>query len=155
MNTRESWDAYYLRLADFISDRSKDTSAHIGAVLVRDNAVISTGYNGFPRGVNEAVEARHERPAKYAYTEHGERNSIYNAAKQGISTNGATMYTQGVPCQDCARAAIQAGIKRVVAYWQADDTVFTGWKESCGKGREMLDEAGVEVVVRRDLYDAK
>lgn len=155
MNERKSWDQFYLEMADFIASRSKDRSAHIGAVLVRDNAILSMGYNGFPRGVNDDVEVRHERPAKYSYTEHGERNAIYNAAKQGIRTQGATMYTQGVPCADCSRAVIQAGITRLVVYWQADDTVFPGWKESCAKGREMLDEVGVEVVVRRDLYDAK
>lgn len=147
MSERLSWDQFYLNMADVIASRSKDRSAKIGAVLVRDNAVISMGYNGFPRGVNDDVESRHERPAKYAYTEHGERNSIYNAARAGISSLGSTMYTQGVPCQDCARAAIQAGVTRLVAYWQADDTIFPAWKESCGIGREMLDEAGVEVVV--------
>jgi dCMP deaminase len=113
------------------------------------------GYNGFPRGVDDNVKQRNERPAKYAYTEHGERNAIYNAARHGTATLGSTMYTQGVPCADCSRAVIQAGVSRVVAYWLADDTVFAGWKESCAKGLEMLKEAGVEVIVRRDLYDAK
>jgi dCMP deaminase len=149
---RIDWDEFYLKMADMIASRSKDRSAKIGAVLVRDNAVISMGYNGFPRGLDDNVETRHERPAKYSYTEHGERNSIYNAAKQGISTQGATMYTQGFPCADCARACIQAGITKVVAYWQADDEVFPKWKESCGIGSEMLREVGIELVERRDLY---
>lgn len=145
--TRPTWDQFYLQMADLVASRSKDRSAKIGAVLVKNGAVISVGYNGFPRGVNDNVEARHERPAKYAYTEHGERNSIYNAARAGVSTLGSTMYTQGVPCQDCARAAIQAGCSKVVAYWQANEKVFPGWIESCKIGREMLEEAGVEVVV--------
>jgi dCMP deaminase len=152
---RPSWDEFYLNMADVIASRSKDRSAKIGAVIVKDNAVLSMGYNGFPRGVDDNVEARHERPAKYSYTEHGERNSVYNAARHGIATAGATMYTQGVPCADCSRAVIQVGIKKLVAYWLADDAVFPMWKESCGKGYEMLQEAGVEVVIRRDLWDAK
>ena len=145
--TRPTWDQFYLQMADLVASRSKDRSAKIGAVLVKNGAVISVGYNGFPRGVNDNVESRHERPTKYAYTEHGERNSIYNAARAGVSTLGSTMYTQGVPCQDCARAAIQAGCSKVVAYWQANEKVFPGWIESCKIGREMLEEAGVEVVV--------
>lgn len=145
--TRQSWDEFYLDMADVIASRSKDKSAKIGAVLVKDGAVISLGYNGFPRGVNDNVESRHERPAKYSYTEHGERNAVYNAARAGISTLGSTMYTQGVPCADCARAAIQAGVKRLVARWQANENIFAGWIETCRIGREMLEEAGVEVVV--------
>lgn len=147
LNNRPTWDQFYLKMADLMASRSKDRSIGIGAVLVKDNAVISMGYNGFPRGVNDDIEDRHERPAKYAYTEHGERNSIYNAARAGISTLGSTMYTQGVPCADCSRAAIQAGVKRLVVYYQANDNMMAKWKESCAIGREMLDEAGVEVVV--------
>lgn len=143
---RPSWDEFYLQMADLIASRSKDRSMKIGAVLVRDNAVISMGYNGMPREVNDDVEARHERPAKYYYFEHGERNSIYNAAREGTPTLGATMYTQGVPCADCSRAVIQAGVDKVVVYWQADDNIASRWKESCAVGREMLEEAGVEIV---------
>lgn len=144
---RQSWDRFYLQVADLIASRSKDRSAKIGAILVKNNAIISVGYNGFPRGVNDNIEERHARPTKYAYTEHGERNAVYNAARSGVSTLGSTMYTQGVPCQDCSRAAIQAGCSKVVAYWQADANVFPAWIESCKIGREMLEEAGVEVVV--------
>lgn len=145
--SRPTWDEFYLDMADVIAARSKDRSAKIGAVLVKDNAVISMGYNGFPRGVNDDVEARHARPAKYAYTEHGERNAIFNAARAGTVTLGSTMYTQGVPCADCSRAVIQAGVSRLVARWQANEKIFPGWIESCRVGREMLEEAGVEVVV--------
>lgn len=144
--SRISWDVYYLQMADFIASRSKDESVKIGAVLVKNGSVISLGYNGFPRGVVEHPE-RNERPAKYAYTEHGERNAIYNAARAGTATLGSTMYTQGVPCADCARAVIQAGCTELVAYYQANDKVMTKWKDSCAIGREMLDEAGVKVTI--------
>lgn len=146
LKDRPNWDEFYLQFADLIASRSKDRSMKIGAVLVKDNAVISMGYNGMPRSVNDDVEARHERPAKYYYFEHGERNSIYNAARVGTPTVGTTMYTQGVPCADCSRAAIQAGVAKIVVYWQADDNIASRWKESCAAGREMLEEAGVEIV---------
>jgi dCMP deaminase len=149
IHMRPSWDQFYLKMADFIATRSKDMSTKVGAILVKENAVISMGYNGFPRGVNDDVDARHMRPMKYFYFEHAERNAIYNAARHGISTLNSTMYTQGVPCADCARAVIQAGIQRVVAYHQA---LFNlpKWGESCAIGWEMLKEAGVGVVVTGD-----
>ena len=144
MVKRPSWDEFYLALADSIALRSKDTSTKVGAVIVRDRAVLSMGYNGMPRGIDDDVEARHERPMKYHWFEHGERNAIYNAARLGVSTLGATMYTQGVPCSDCARAVVQAGLQRLVARYQADSD---RWRESCAVGRQILEEAGVEVVV--------
>ena len=143
---RPSWDEFYLHLADEIAQRSKDPSMKIGAVLVNRNAIISVGYNGIPRWLDDTIPKRSERPLKYLWYEHGERNAIYNAARHGIATLGCTMYTQGVPCADCARACIQAGITRVVAYAQAP-TAVPKWGESCAVGREMLDEAGVVVTV--------
>lgn len=146
---RPNWDQFYMNLADVISTRSKDDSTKVGAILVKDNAVISMGYNGMPRNVNDDVPVRHERPTKYFYFEHAERNAIYNAARHGISTLNSTMYTQGVPCADCARAVIQAGITKVVAYHQATWNLPM-WGESCARGREMLVEAMVEIKILGD-----
>ena len=147
-DNRPSWDQFYLTMTDAIALRSKDMSTKVGAVIVRDRAILSMGYNGMPRGVDDTVEARHERPIKYLWTDHAERNAIYNAARLGVSTLGATMYTQGPPCAPCASAVIQAGIVRFVT-WTAD--VRTGapdaWAVTCAVGGQMLHEAGVEVVV--------
>lgn len=146
---RQTWDEFYLALADFMANRSKDSSTKIGAVIVKDNSIISVGYNGFPRGFNDNVEARHERPAKYSYTEHGERNAIFSAARAGIALAGATMYTQGVPCADCSRAVIQSGIIRVVCRKYPLENK-PQWQQSCRLGKEMLEETGVEVTVVSD-----
>jgi dCMP deaminase len=74
----------------------------------------STGYNSFPRGIQDDVAARLERPAKYLWIEHAERNAICNAARAGTATEGCTLYVEIMPCMDCARAVVQAGINQVV-----------------------------------------
>lgn len=118
MHKASKQDKLWVDLARRVSLESKDRSTKVGAALVmpEDRALISTGWNGFPRGVNDNVEARHERPAKYLYTEHAERNAIYNAARLGIKTKGSWLYlSSSLPiCCDCARAIVQAGIEKVL-----------------------------------------
>ena len=115
-----SWDTYFIEMAKLVSTKSKDGSTKVGCVLVGpDKQVLTTGFNGFPRGVCESVDGvpeRHERPAKYGWTEHAERNAIFNAARHGISTRGAVAYLNYAPypCEQCMRALIQAGIREIV-----------------------------------------
>jgi dCMP deaminase len=114
-NTSRSWDWYFAEIAEVVSSRSRDPSTRVGAVIVKDRAIISTGYNGFPRGVNDNVPERYDRPEKYWWTVHAEENSIFNAGRSGISTAGATMYVVPLhPCVDCAKAIVQSGIREVV-----------------------------------------
>lgn len=142
-----NWIEYFLGLADLVAQKSKDPSTQVGAVIVyEDNGICSTGYNGFPRGVADDPEenaSRYMRPAKYLYTEHAERNAIYNAAKQGHSTEGAKMYVQFFPCAECARAIIQAGIKEV--YTPEPDLNNQQWGDSWFVSGIMLAEAKVKV----------
>lgn len=149
--TVSNWDKRFLKMANDISDYSKDRSTRVGAVIVGpDNEVRSIGYNGFPRGVNDEVEHRHERPAKYLFAEHGERNAIYNAARVGIPTKGCTLYVTSnpskfPPCADCARAIIQAGIVRVVQEsLDHDSDAAKRWAESSKATFEMFTEAGIQ-----------
>ena len=108
-------DQEFLDDARWVSRKSEDRSTKHGCVIVNDRQVVlSTGWNGFPRGIRGDIEARHERPAKYMWTEHSERNAIYNAAAEGVSLRGSTAYITGLPCCDCARGLIQSGITRVV-----------------------------------------
>jgi len=110
------WDNRFMDLANHVAGWSKDRSTKVAAVITDENhRILSIGYNGFPSGCNDQKEERHQRPAKYLYTEHAERNAIYNAARNGIRLEGATIYIPFCPCVDCARAIIQSGIKRVVA----------------------------------------
>lgn len=151
MTDTRQWDKRFLQMADGIADYSKDRSTKVGAVIVGpDNEVRSIGYNGFPRGVDDEVEHRHERPTKYLFAEHAERNAIYNAARVGIPTKGCTLYltskpSRFPPCADCARAIIQAGITRVaMEEIDHDSEAYKRWKESSAATFEMFFEAGIQ-----------
>jgi len=110
-----SWDAYYLNLCRQVAARSKDPNTQIGCLIVGPaHEIRSTGYNSFPRGIRDDVPERRTRPTKYLWMEHAERNAIYNAARTGTSMEGCTIYVDIMPCMDCARAIVQAGIKAVV-----------------------------------------
>ena len=109
------WDEYYLDICKVVSARSKDPNTQIGCVIVGPNHEIrSTGYNSFPRGIRDDVPERMERPTKYLWIEHAERNAICNSARAGTATEGCTIYVEIMPCMDCARAIVQAGIVEVV-----------------------------------------
>jgi len=136
-------DHQFMELAVEYSLRSLDRSRKVGALIVdAAGSVISCGWNGFPSGVVDR-ESRHERPAKYSWTEHAERNAIYSAAKNGIALDGCTMYVAWFPCMDCARGIVQCGIARLVAYRPnlADST----WGEHFSDAITLFQEAGVVV----------
>ena len=138
------WDEYFMSMAYFVAMKSKDQSTHVGAVIVGpDNEIRSTGYNSFPRGMKDDLPERHERPEKYFWFEHAERNAIYNLARMGTSSKGCKMYTQGLPCTDCARAVIQSGIMEVIVH---SDWMNSGiWEEHAKRSVEMFEETGVAV----------
>jgi dCMP deaminase len=141
-----NWDDYFMNMVYLVAMKSKDESTHIGAVIVGpDREIRSTGYNSFVRGINDSIPERQIRPEKYFWFEHAERNAIYNAARIGVSTKDCTMYTNGVPCMDCARAIIQAGIKRVVVDKQWDDNNVDVWIEQAKRSLQMFAESGVDI----------
>lgn len=123
---------------------SKDRSRQVGCVIVGpNNEIRATGFNGFPRRIDDNAEERHQRPAKYLWTEHAERNAIYNAAFAGIPLQDCRIYVPWYPCADCARGIIQSGIVALIAYepdWSDDQ-----WGVAFDVTRQMLNEAGVEV----------
>lgn len=115
MNPVPGWDEYYLNICKVVAARSKDPNTRIGCVIAGPaHEIRSTGYNSFPRGIRDDVPERLERPAKYLWIEHAERNAICNAARAGTPLEGCTIYVEIMPCMDCARAIVQAGIKQVV-----------------------------------------
>jgi dCMP deaminase len=139
-----NWDSYFIELATLAATRSKDRSTKVGCVIVGpDNEIRSTGYNGFPRGINDDAPERHERPAKYLWTEHAERNAIYNAARSGISLKGCRAFLPWFPCMDCARAIVQSGIVELIAY--KPDLKDQKWGREFVAAIEMFGEAGVSV----------
>ncbi len=138
------WDNRFMELARHIGSWSKDKSRQVGCVVVGSgNFVLTIGYNGFPRGVDDYKEHRHQRPAKYLWTEHAERNAIYAAAHNGTSLNGAKMYLPWFPCVDCARAIVQAGIVELIAI--RPDMNDPKWGNDFVVSQELLDEAEVKV----------
>ena len=109
------WDDYYLEICKVVAARSKDPNTHVGCVIVGPaHEIRTTGYNSFPRGIRDDIPERFERPAKYHWIEHAERNAICNAARCGTPLEGCTIYVEIMPCMDCGRAIVQAGIKEVV-----------------------------------------
>lgn len=138
-----SWDEYFMNMVSLVATRSKDPNTQIGAVIVGLNHEIrATGYNSFPRGIRDDVPERLVRPEKYTWIEHAERNAIYNAARVGTPLEGCTIFQQVLPCMDCARAIIQAGIKEVVIVGakQAEYENNPKWAEDFKKVRIMFDE---------------
>ena len=136
------WDSRYMQLAKTVAGWSKDPSSKIGAVAVSSKGqVLCTGYNGFPRGVDDSLTRYYDRELKYKMVVHAETNAIFNATYNGVSLDGATMYVYGLPvCSDCAKGLIQVGIKRVVIYGEIADR----WKESWKLTEQLFREAGVK-----------
>ena len=142
-----NWTDYFLNIAEQVKLKSKDQSTQIGAVVVGlDNEVLSTGYNSFPRGLDDTKQERQERPEKYFWFEHAERNAIYNAARIGVSLKNSTIYlTSGIPCMDCARGIVNSGIKVVWCKRVCTTKNKEKWEESQMKSMQLLNECGVQV----------
>ena len=112
-----SWDEYFMGVAMLASRRSKDPNTQVGACIVSgDNIILSTGYNGFPIGCSDDEypwdREGEEGQTKYPYVVHAELNAILNAS--GKSLKGARLYVDLFPCNECAKAIIQSGIKEVI-----------------------------------------
>lgn len=109
-----NWSDYLMGFARHAALKSKD-STKVGAILVGpNNEVLLTGFNGPPIGVQDLPERREKRPEKYLWVSHGEANLIAFAARRGVRTEGCTVYVTHMCCSGCAKALIQAGIKKVV-----------------------------------------
>ena len=159
-----NWHEYFFEICDILLKKSKDQSTKIGCVIVNQNhSIVSTGYNDFPRGAidngldsrvanikqYQVIQLRRERPLKYKWTEHAERNAIYNAAMHGISLINTEIYIKGNPinlpcCCDCTRAIIQSGIIKV--HYKNIKDIPDRWKEDNEISTEMFKECKVEVI---------
>jgi len=140
--SQEGWDNRWMDMLELVATWSKDRSRKTAALIVdQRNVLLSIGWNGFPRNIDDGVYDRHERPAKYQWTEHAERNAIYNAAAVGIPLLGARMYLGWYPCADCARAIIQAGIRELICI--EPDWNDPQWGKDFAMVEGMLGEGGV------------
>ncbi len=136
-----SWDEYFMGVAILSGMRSKDPSSQVGACIVsQDNKILSMGYNGFPKGCSDDefpwAREGEELNKKYLYVTHSELNAILNY--RGGSLEGAKLYVSLFPCNECAKAIIQAGIQTVV--YACDKYADT---PSVIASKRMLDAAGV------------
>lgn len=145
----QKWHERFMDVAELVRTWSKDPSTKVGAVVVGpDREIRSTGYNGLVRGVDDNKPERLERPTKYDFFEHAERNAVYNACLIGASLKGCVIYVTAMPCPDCARAIIQSGIKMVVTHKPefAEDAPAGTWRDKVGYSEEMFQEAGIELL---------
>lgn len=137
------WDLRFLDLAKEIATWSKDPSSQIGAIAVGKNRrILSTGYNGFPRGVEDSPSRYKNKETKYKFVVHAELNCVCNAGLNGVSLDGATLYVHGIPvCHECAKAVIQSGITNVIMRHKPLDQK---WIDSFGITKVLFNESYVE-----------
>jgi dCMP deaminase len=120
---RPRWDDYFMDITHFVATRSTCLRRHVGAVLVRDKRILSTGYNGAPSGIDHCLEVgclreqlgipsgeRHE----LCRALHAEQNAIIQAALHGVGIKGATLYCTNLPCIICSKMLINSGIRRII-----------------------------------------
>jgi dCMP deaminase len=137
------WHKRYIELARNISTWSKDPSRQIGAVAISDSGqVLATGYNGFPRGIEDTPERYENKETKYKLVVHAEMNCIYNATYNGVSLEGSSLYIWGLPpCSECAKGMIQVGVRNV--YYSYGQQIPQKWLESLETTIELFKESGV------------
>ena len=137
MNSK--WHRRFFQLAHHVSSWSQDPSTQVGACIVNDDKqVLSLGFNGFPRGVEDTMERYRDKETKYKFVSHAERNALDNAF---VDVKGATLYSTLFPCNECAKGIIQKGIKEVVTTQPDLDRTHNNLDESL----QMFGEAGVKI----------
>ncbi|MFO8144601.1 MAG: cytidine/deoxycytidylate deaminase family protein [Candidatus Syntrophosphaera sp.] len=144
MDNRPSWQEYFMKMAYLVSTRSTCLRRKVGAVIVKDNQILSTGYNGAPKGVPHCAEvgclrAAYSVPSGQMHElcrgVHAEQNAIIQAGLNGSSTRGGTLYCTHQPCSICAKMIINAEIKTIYIAERYPDTL----------AEKLLAEAGVEM----------
>jgi len=115
MSPRTSWDQYFMEIARQVATRATCDRKHVGAVLVRDRIILSTGYNGSIRGMPHCDEVGHLMENGHCVaTVHAEANAVLQAARTGVRIEGSSLYTTASPCWPCFKLVANAGIVRIV-----------------------------------------
>jgi len=141
-----SLDERMMTMVYLVADGSKDKRTHIGAIVIGpDKEIRTTGYNGFVRGLNDNIPQRQEKPEKDYWFEHAERNAIYNATRFGATLKGCKMYTNGVPCMECARGIVQSGIEEIIVDKNWEDMNQGEDIEHSKRTIEMFNEVGIKI----------
>ncbi len=143
--TRPDWDTYFMEIAGLVAKRATCTRRQVGAVVVMDRRVLTTGYNGAPSGIahcrvvgcmREALNVPSGERHELCRGIHAEQNAIIQAARYGVSIRGGTLYCTNLPCSICAKMIINAGIKNIF--------YAEGYADSMSEA--MLSEAGVDLI---------
>jgi dCMP deaminase len=139
MKTRRGWDEYFMRIAIEVSGRSTCDRKHVGAVIVRERNILSTGYNGSISGMPHCDDVGHMMENDHCVaTIHAEANAIIQAAKNGVMINGGALYTTASPCWNCFKLIVNAGLRKIFyGEFYRDDRIFRIAKE-LGVGLEDL-----------------
>ncbi len=140
-----NWDEYFIRKVYFVAGKSKDPSTKIGAVLVKNHTALTDSWNGFARNVKDLKKRYNDRQVKYLYICHAELNAIINCGRNGTSTIDSILYSQSIPCENCGKYIIQAGIREIVYHkqWSMSDR----WKNFSDISLNMFKEAGIKIRV--------
>jgi len=146
--TRPDVDAYFLKIASVVAERSTCRRHHVGAVAVKDKHILATGYNGAPAGLKDCLELgclRDELGIPSGTRQevcrgiHAEQNVIIQAALHGVSLEGSTIYATHTPCNQCAKMLVNAKIERYVSFGKYDDNAFI----------DLFREAGIELDIKK------
>ena len=126
MRHRASWDEYFMQIAKDVATRATCDRKHVGAVIVRDRTILSTGYNGSIRGMPHCSDVGHMMEDGHCVaTIHAEANAIIQAARNGVNIDGATSYVTASPCWNCFKQLANAGIVRIVyGEFYRDERIF-------------------------------
>jgi len=144
LHTRPSWDDYFMGITFQVARRSTCDRARVGAIIVKDRRILTTGYNGAPAGLPHCDDVGHLMVGGHCVrTLHAEQNAIIQAALHGVSVAGGTMYVTHQPCLTCAKMIINAGIRRVVYAGDYPDPNAVAF----------LQEAGVELQAYSGVAD--
>ena len=137
MTARADWDVYFMNIARQVATRSTCDRKHVGAVIVRDRTILSTGYNGSIRGSVHCDEVGHLlENGRCVRTVHAEANAILQAARNGVRIEGADIYATASPCWNCFKLIANSGIRRILyGEFYRDERIH-----------EFADEAGIELV---------
>lgn len=134
----------YMNVAEAFAQMSKDKSTKVGCIILaaESNHTLTAGFNGFPRGIDETVESKWERPDKYFFVSHAESNAVSQAAKTGAPLDKSTCVVTMFPCCECCKLLIQSGVSRIITK-EPTDELKERWGTSFQYSKQMFQEAGV------------
>ena len=140
-----SWDEWFMKQVYLVAEKSRDPRTKIGAVLVKDKHIISSGFNGFPIGVEDLLYRYNDREIKYSFVVHSEHNAVLSCARFGISSLNSVLYTNGMPCNSCMKSIIQGGIKEIIIHKQWPEMTHSNWIESIRISKIMMEESKINL----------